>query len=122
MINIAILGAGAIARTHAEAFSDHPEYCKIVAVCNRHTDKAEKVIAEKGLDAKAYESLDAAMADVRIDAVSICLPPAVHAETAIMAAEKGRNDRSGGTEQCAALERVSAALHDESRPGTQAYK
>lgn len=89
MINIAILGAGAIARTHAEAFSDHPEYCKIVAVCNRHTDKAEKVIAEKGLDAKAYESLDAAMADVRIDAVSICLPPAVHAETAIMAAEKG---------------------------------
>lgn len=89
MINIAILGAGAIARTHAQAFLDHPEFCRVVAVCNRHVEKAEKLIAETGLTASAYDSLAAALSHVRLDAVSICLPPAVHAEAAIEAAGKG---------------------------------
>ena len=89
MINIAIIGAGNIAKTHIDAYLDHPELCRITAVCNRHVEKAQKLIDTKKLDAKAYAGLEDALLECEIDAVSICLPPDQHADAAISAAEHG---------------------------------
>lgn len=87
MIKVAIWGAGAIARTHIDAYNKQPELCKIVAVINWHTDKAEKLIRDKGLDAVACADLNEALSKMQIDAVSICLPPAQHADAVCQAAE-----------------------------------
>lgn len=87
MINIAIIGAGNIARTHADAFLAHPGRCRIVAVCNRHVEKAQKLIDTKNIaGAFAFGSLEEALKHVSIDAVSICLPPDRHADEVVFAA------------------------------------
>jgi predicted dehydrogenase len=88
-LRIGIVGAGAIARTHADAFLQSGDLCEICAVCNRHTDKAEALVREKGLTARVYATLAEAAAEQALDAVSICLAPGQHCETAVWAMEHG---------------------------------
>ena len=87
MIRVIIWGAGNIAKTHIDAYLQQPDRCQIVAVINHHAEKAQQLIAEKGLSAAAFSSLEEALAHVEADAVSICLPPAMHRDAAIQAAE-----------------------------------
>lgn len=82
-IGIAIIGAGAIAEVHIKAYLAFPELCEIRAVCDIFTDKADKLIETYGLNARSYADYKDAVASGCIDAVSICLPPSVHAEVAI---------------------------------------
>lgn len=89
MLNIVILGAGAIASTHADALLQSSDLCRITAVCNRHPEKAEKLIREKGLDAAAYATLEEAFAAGVPDAVVICTAPALHCRQAVWAMERG---------------------------------
>ena len=89
MIRVIIWGAGNIAKTHIDAYLQHPDRCRIVAVINHHRDKACQLIQEKGLTAAAFSTLEEALAQTDADAVSICLPPAQHCDAAIEAAEHG---------------------------------
>lgn len=89
MIQVAIWGAGNIAKTHIDGFLMQPERCKVVAVINHHAEKAQRLIEEKGLDAVACETLAEALEKVHLDMVSICLPPAQHMEATVEAAEHG---------------------------------
>ena len=58
MINIAILGAGSMGRTHTEAYLNFPDECRITAVINPHREKAEALVKEFHLDgAKVYAFL-----------------------------------------------------------------
>ncbi|MCL2008404.1 MAG: Gfo/Idh/MocA family oxidoreductase [Treponema sp.] len=90
MTGIAIVGAGAIAQVHADAFLQFKNRCEVRAVCDVFPEKAEELIKEKGFkNARAFKEFDDALSAGGIDAVSICLPPATHAETAVKALTAG---------------------------------
>jgi len=90
MIGIGIMGSGAIAQSHADAFLEFPGRCEVRAVCDLYTDKAQSLIDKKGMkNAKAYKDINEVLSLKEINAISICLPPASHAETAIKALDAG---------------------------------
>lgn len=90
-IRVAILGAGAIAAAHMDAYLHFPEFCAVTAVCDLFVGKAEKMIAERKLDAKAFASLDELLDQCEVDAVSICLPPDMHCKAAVTALHAGKD-------------------------------
>jgi len=92
MIGIGIIGSGAIAQVHADAYQEFPGSCEVRAVCDLYVDKAEALIEKKGLkNAKAYKEIDELISSRGIDAVSICLPPVSHAEVAVKALNAGKH-------------------------------
>ena len=92
MIGIGIIGSGAIAQAHANAFKEFEDRCEVLAVCDLYVDKAQVLIEKNGLkNAKAYKEIEEVLALKGIDAISICLPPSTHAEAAIKALEAGKH-------------------------------
>ncbi|MCL2568237.1 MAG: Gfo/Idh/MocA family oxidoreductase [Oscillospiraceae bacterium] len=92
MLGIAIVGAGAIANVHADAFLKYPELCEIRAVSDLYVEKAQAMIDEKEITgAVAYTEYQDILTRDDIDAVSICLPPGAHAEIAIAALNAGKH-------------------------------
>lgn len=89
MIHVAIWGAGDISYAHADALLRLSDQCRITAVCNRHVEKAERLIRSKGLDAVAVTDMAQALQQVPVDMVTICLSPAQHPEAVVWAAEHG---------------------------------
>jgi predicted dehydrogenase len=92
MLGIAILGSGAIAAVHADAYLFHKDKCKVLAVCDLYPEKAQALIDSKGLkDARAYKEIDDVLGLPGIDIVSICLPPDAHSSTAVKALKAGKH-------------------------------
>ncbi len=83
MLRIAIVGAGAISSAHIKAYLQFPEKCRIVAVCDIYSEKAEKLVAQYQLPAKVYKDYSDLLEHSEIDLVSVCTPPYTHAETSI---------------------------------------
>ncbi len=88
---VIIVGAGAIAQVHADAYLEYPDECEIVAVCDVFEDKARELIEKKGLSAAAFKDVAEALETCGADIVSICAPPSFHAKTAITALKHGAN-------------------------------
>lgn len=82
MLKVAIIGTGAISKAHIEGFLRFKDRCRIVALCDLYTDKAEARNAEYGLGAKVVAEYKELLQD-GIDLVSVCLPPFYHAPVAI---------------------------------------
>ena len=92
MLGIAIIGAGAIANVHVDAFLEYPEICKIVAIADLYPEKAQAIIDEKKIKgADSYKNYKDILDRTDIDAVTICLPPGQHAEVAIAFLEAGKH-------------------------------
>ncbi len=91
MINIGIIGAGAIASVHAASYKRFSSRAKVVAVCDVFKDKAEAFIAGKAPGAIAFDNVEKMLADQNIDAVSICLPPNAHCSVALQAFKMGKH-------------------------------
>lgn len=88
---VIIIGTGAIARIHIEAYKRF-EQCRIVALCDLFVEKAEKMIEEMDIQgAAAYKDYKDALASVEDGIVSICLPPSLHAQVAIDALNAGNH-------------------------------
>lgn len=88
---IIIIGTGAIARVHIEAYKEMGN-CHIACLCDLFVDKAEKMIEEMGLaGAVAFKDYKQALKMVDADIVSVCLPPGMHAQVAIDALEAGKH-------------------------------
>ena len=83
-LRIAIIGAGYFGQLHSSVFKGIPN-AKVTAVMNRSIGKAEDVAREHG--ARACSTLDELFCKDDFDAVSICVPEAAHADTAIYCAE-----------------------------------
>ncbi|MDK1032449.1 MAG: Gfo/Idh/MocA family oxidoreductase [Planctomycetia bacterium] len=86
MVNIALVGAGGIGRTHAAALKEIPE-ANLVAVVDADKSVADAVAEE-------YETTACArLADCldRVDVVYVLTPPSSHRELAVMAMEAGKH-------------------------------
>lgn len=90
-LKVGILGAGAIAAIHLDAFAQYPQLCRVTAVCDLYAEKAAKLIQEKGLQAEAYSSQEEMLKKADVDIVSICLPPAMHCEATVLALQAGKH-------------------------------
>lgn len=87
-VGFGIIGTGMISKFHARAIGD-TRVAKLVACYNRTPEKAEKFAEEFGC--QSYDSLDAMLADPKVDAVTITTASGAHMEPAIAAARAGKH-------------------------------
>ena len=86
MIHIGLVGAGNISQTHADAAAQI-DGARVVAVCGRRRDRAERLAARSG--AAAYDDLGRFLDHRPMDLVVIGSPSGLHAEQGIAAAQHG---------------------------------
>ncbi len=87
-LKFALIGAGGIAQTYAQAFQQS-DCCKLVAVADINQDSA-KAFAEP-FGAKAFSNYKSLAENTEIDAVIIATPPNTHPEIAMYFMGKGVN-------------------------------
>lgn len=89
MVKIGIIGCGKITQTrHLPEYSMNKN-CIIAGVYDLNNVRAAQIAEQYGT--KAYESVDALLADPEIDAVSVCVANHAHAEISIKALELGKH-------------------------------
>jgi predicted dehydrogenase len=86
MIRVGLLGASGVAAKHAAAYSKIPGI-QLVAVADRVQTRAQTVAHAHG--ARVYAEAETLIANEALDVVDICLPPDLHQDCAIRAAERG---------------------------------
>lgn len=86
--NFGIVGAGLIADFHARAIRELPN-ARLAGFFDSTGQKAQQLATKLG--AKAFDSLEAMLADPSIDIVTIATPSGAHAEPAIAAARAGKH-------------------------------
>jgi UDP-N-acetyl-2-amino-2-deoxyglucuronate dehydrogenase len=91
MLNIAILGAGAIADSHIRSYLKFPQQCRVVALVDLVPDKAREKAARYGLEAAVFQDRAQLLAAADFDAVSICLPPFEHAPASVEMLDAGKH-------------------------------
>jgi UDP-N-acetyl-2-amino-2-deoxyglucuronate dehydrogenase len=91
MLNVAIIGAGAISAAHIEAYLEFSNQCKIVALCDIYPEKAAKRAEEYNLKVEVYGDFQSLLSREDIHLVSVCTPPYTHAETAIALLNAGKH-------------------------------
>ena len=85
MIRIGMVGAGGIAKSHADAIKANPD-CALTLVADINKERAEAMAAEHGARAYTdYKDFDCA----EIDAVILNLPHFLHCEVSVYFLEKG---------------------------------
>ena len=88
-IHVALIGCGIISENHIRAYRQQANRARITVCYDRDAARAAQRAAQCG--ARVAASLDEILADPAVDAVEICTPHHVHAETAIAAAEAGKH-------------------------------
>lgn len=96
MIQIGLLGFGAMGKTHAYAienlkyfFSPLPFSAKIRGICTAHQNTAQAAAKIYGFE-KIYTSEDEMIADPAIDIIDICTPNCFHYDTICKAIAAGK--------------------------------
>lgn len=84
-----IIGCGVIAPTHAGAIQASGA-AKLVACCDIVPGKAKDFAAQHG-GPRAYDAMEAMLADPEVQVVSVCTPSGLHSECCIAAAEAGKH-------------------------------
>lgn len=116
-IKIGIIGAGRIARVHAETLAYRIPEAKVVAVADIIPDAAKKLAADFQIPA-VFESHRPIIEDKRIDAVIICSSTDTHAQMITEAAQAGKHIFC---EKPIALDlpKIDAALHAVDKAGVK---
>lgn len=84
-LRVAVIGLG-IGKSHVELFRETPG-AELVAVCDVNQALAHEQAAEAGV--RAYESFEKMLDEEKLDAVSLCAPPRLHAPMTEQAAARG---------------------------------
>lgn len=87
-MNLAIIGSGGIAKTHAAAIALLPDV-RLAAIQSRNLKKARELAEPSG--AEVVESLDALLSDDSIDAILVATPSGAHAESVLPALRAGKH-------------------------------
>jgi len=83
MINVAIVGLGAISAAHIQGYMELSDRCRIVALVDNLAENAQAKAKQYNLDnVKIFSSHKELIGRKDIDLVSICTPPGLHADTA----------------------------------------
>lgn len=90
IMNVAILGAGNIARSMATALAGITDEVKLYAVASRNLEKASKFAEEYGFE-KAYGSYEELAGDENVDLIYIATPHSEHYNNAKLCLGYGRN-------------------------------
>ena len=85
-VRIGFIGAGGIAQAHIRKLGEIPE-AEIVAVCD--IDESRARAAADGLRSAVYTDGETLIASEGLDALYVCVPPTVHGDLEIQAAQKG---------------------------------
>ena len=89
MFHIGIIGCGKIAQVrHIPEYNDNPD-AKLVAFYDLNAARAKALAEQYG--GRAYESVEALLADPNVDAVSVCTASDSHAEITVAALEAGKH-------------------------------
>lgn len=89
MIKIGVIGCGKIAQVrHLPEYQANPNV-EICGLFDQNLERARELADAYG--AKAYETLDALLADPQIDAVSVCTANNTHADISVMALNAGKH-------------------------------
>jgi predicted dehydrogenase len=92
MTGVAVLGTGAIARVHVDGYKTFEDRCAIRTLCDTFPEKADALAGEKELkNTVSCADYRKAIDRPDVDLVSICLPPSLHAESAIFALQAGKH-------------------------------
>jgi UDP-N-acetyl-2-amino-2-deoxyglucuronate dehydrogenase len=131
-IRLAIVGAGMVARYHAQAIKAAPG-ARLVATCR--SDPARTAAAEAEFGVPCETAYDALLARPDVDAVCICTPSGAHAAQTIAAARAGKHvlvekpmaltlsDADAMIEAChGAGVRLGVALQRRTEPAYQAVR
>ncbi|GAB3282039.1 Gfo/Idh/MocA family protein [Kineosporia babensis] len=79
---VAIIGAGAIAGAHQQAYEAQRDRAEIVAVVDVDADRAKAFATKHGI-AQTYTDVASMLEQARPDLVSICTPPIAHREAVL---------------------------------------
>jgi predicted dehydrogenase len=91
-LRIGLIGAGWMGKTHAQAWHQNAPRAELVGVADVSEARAQELCDDFGGEsARPYASLEALLADDAVQAVDICLPHHLHAETIIAAARAGKH-------------------------------
>ncbi|MFQ5796402.1 MAG: Gfo/Idh/MocA family protein [Candidatus Bipolaricaulia bacterium] len=90
MLGIGIIGAGDIARRHAQGYLKNRDRARIVAIADIDPETTEDRAVQWGVKTY-YTDYQELLDRDDIDAVSICTPNRLHAEMTIAAAESGKH-------------------------------
>lgn len=88
MFKTAIVGCGAISKTHAEALKS-VQNTEIVAFCDTNNEKA--IIRAEEYGGKVYSSLENMLDSEKIDVLHVCTPHYLHVPMVIEALKRGIN-------------------------------
>lgn len=91
MIKVALLGAGAIADAHLQAYRKFRDQCQVVALVDLYPEKAREKAARHQLDVAVFSRLEDLVQGVEFDLASICLPPFEHAASAVALLRAGKH-------------------------------
>jgi UDP-N-acetyl-2-amino-2-deoxyglucuronate dehydrogenase len=91
MINLAIIGTGAISDSHIQAALQFPDRCRIAALVDLYPDKARQKAAQFNLDLPVHPNLESLLPAVDFDAACVCLPPFEHAPATLALLQAGRH-------------------------------
>lgn len=91
MLQVLVIGAGAMGRTHAAAYASMPDV-QLAGIADIRTEEAQQLADRHG--AQAYASFEAAVeglgSDV-VDVIDVCLPTPLHKEYVVKAADIGKH-------------------------------
>ena len=113
MLQVLVIGAGTMGRTHAAAYASMPGV-KLAGIADIRAEKAQRLADKYG--AQAYASFEATVASLgatRIDVIDVCLPTRF-IRTML---SKPRTSASMSYARNARQKRSGCTLHDQLLPG-----
>ncbi len=110
-VRVAVIGCGSIAiHRHVPEYADN-NAVELVGFCDLKIERAEELSAKHG--GTAYTDYKLMFSELQIDAVSVCLPNALHAPVSIAAARAGYHvlcEKPMATNTEEAQEMIQAAI------------